>query len=138
MRGEVPKRNNQYSNFNTQQPNKNDDNSFKYPKKHMLNMYEPVDTVTSSIQRDYLVNNEENSSLSFLEKEVKKKKKKPVVVALIFLLSTFILVIPIRAFHSRISHRNRKVQKKTRVISSLLISTLSINTGNDPFISGKV
>lgn len=70
--GEVPKRNNQYSNFNTQQPNKNDDNSsFKYPKEHMLSLYEPVDSVTSSIQHDYLVNNEGNSSLSFLEKEVK-------------------------------------------------------------------
>ncbi|GAA5804953.1 hypothetical protein HPULCUR_010463 [Helicostylum pulchrum] len=67
--GEVPKRNNQYSNFNTQQPNKNEDSSFEFPKEHMLNLYEPVDSVTSSIQHDYLVNNKGNSSLSFLDKE---------------------------------------------------------------------
>lgn len=69
--GEVPKRNTQYSNFNTQSTDKNEDNSFKYPKEHMLNSYEPVNNVASSIQHDYVPNHEGKSSLSYLEKEVK-------------------------------------------------------------------
>lgn len=67
----MPKRNSQYSNFNSVDI-KNEE--FKYSKDYMLSLYKTVDLPNDIQHHEYAVTAEDQSPLSLLEKEVKDKK----------------------------------------------------------------